>query len=61
METKEKKVDNVRGITPEQFSLWQEELIEQAREDKKRVGRFLIASLAGNVILAAAVLVLLLK
>lgn len=55
------QTNNVQGITPEQFSLWQEELIEQAREDKKRVGRFLIASLAGNVILAAAVLVLLLK
>ena len=56
MKTKEKRVDNVQGITPEQFSLWQDELIEQARDDKKRVERFLFVSMAVNAILAAVVL-----
>ena len=56
METKEKRVDNVQGITPEQFSLWQDELIEQARDGRKRAERLLLVSMAVNVILAAVVL-----
>ena len=48
--------NNKQGITPEQFSLWQDELIEQARDDKKRAERFLFVSLAFNVILATVVL-----
>ena len=52
---KEQK-NNEHGITPEQFSLWQDELIEQARDGRKRAKRFLFVSLAVNVILAAVVL-----
>ena len=48
--------NNKQGITPEQFSLWQAELIEQARDCRKRVERLLLVSLAANVILAAVVL-----
>ena len=48
--------NNEQGITPEQFSLWQDELIEQASDDKKRVERLLFVSMAVNVILAAVVL-----
>ena len=56
METKEKRVDNRQGITLEQFSLWQDELIEQARDGRKRAERFLFVSMVVNVILAAVVL-----
>ena len=56
METREKRVDNVQGITPEQFSLWQDELIEQARDGRKRAERLLFVSMAFNVILTAVVL-----
>ena len=56
MKTKEKRVDNVQGITPEQFGLWQDELIEQARDGRKRAERLLFVSLAFNVILTAVVL-----
>lgn len=48
--------NNERGITPEQFSLWQDELIEQSRDGRKRAERFLFVSLAVNVILTAVVL-----
>ena len=48
--------NNKQGITPEQFDLWQTELIEQARDDKKRAERLLFVSMAFNVILAAVVL-----
>lgn len=45
-----------QGITPEQFSLWQDELIEQARDGRKRAERFLFVSMVVNVILSAVVL-----
>ena len=48
--------NNKQGITPEQFSLWQDELIEQARDGRKRAERLLFVSMAVNVILAAVVL-----
>ena len=48
--------NNKQGITPEQFSLWQDELIEQARDGRKRAERCLFVSLAVNVILTAVVL-----
>ena len=48
--------NNKQGITPEQFSLWQNELIEQARDGRKRAERFVFVSLAVNAILAAVVL-----
>ena len=51
-----KQKNNGQGITPEQVDLWQTELIEQARDDKKKAERFLVVSLAVNVILAAVVL-----
>ena len=56
MKTKEKRGDNVQGITPEQFSLWQDELIEQARDGRKRAESLLFVSMAFNVILTAVVL-----
>ena len=52
----EEQKNNEQEITLEQFDLWQTELIEQARDDKKRIERFLLGSLAVNVILAAVVL-----
>ena len=48
--------NNKQGITPEQFSLWQDELIEQARDGRKRAERLLLVSLAVNAILVAVVL-----
>lgn len=52
---KEQK-NNGQGITPEQFNLWKDELIEQARDGRKRAERFLLVSMAVNAILAAVVL-----
>lgn len=40
---------------------WFVEIIEQAKEDKKRVERFLFASIGINVILAAVVVALVLR
>ncbi|MCH5345151.1 MAG: hypothetical protein J1E64_14050 [Acetatifactor sp.] len=57
---KEQK-NNVQGITPEQFSLWQDELIEQARDGRKRAERLLFVSMVVNVILSAVVLVVLFR
>lgn len=48
--------NNKQGITPKQFSLWQDELIEQARHGRKRAERLLFVSMAFNVILAAVIL-----
>ena len=48
--------NNKQGITPEQFSLWQDELIEQARDGRKKAERLLFVSLAVNLILSAVVL-----
>ena len=48
--------NNKQGITPGQFSLWQDELIEQARDGRKMAEWLLLVSLAVNVILAAVVL-----
>ena len=52
----QEQINNEQGITPEQFNLWQDELIEQARDGRKRAERFFLASLAVNVILVVVVL-----
>ena len=48
--------DSEQGITLEQFSLWQDELIEQVRDGRKRAEGLLFVSMVVNVILAAVVL-----
>ena len=52
---------NKQGITPEQFSLWQDELIEQARDDRKRAERLLFVSMLVNVLLGVVVAFLVLR
>ena len=52
----EKRTNTENCCSVEYYEDWITELIEQARDDKKRIERFLLVSLAVNVILAAVVL-----
>ena len=56
MDKNEKRTNTENCCSVEYCEDWITELIEQARDDKKRVERFLVVSLAVNVILAAVVL-----
>ena len=56
MDKNEKRTDAENCCSVKYYEDWLTELIEQARDDKKRIERFLVVSLAVNVILAAVVL-----
>ena len=56
MDKNERRTDSKNCCSEEYYETWAEELVEQARDDKKRAERFLFVSLAVNVILAAVVL-----
>ena len=55
MDKNEKRTDAENCCSVEYYEDWLMELIEQARDDKKRGERFLLVFLAVNVILAAVV------
>ena len=56
MDKNEKRTNTENCCSGKYYETWAEELVEQARDDKKRAERFLLVSLAVNVILAAVVL-----
>lgn len=56
MDKNEKRTDEKRCCSVEYYESWLTELIEQARDDKKRADRSLFVSLAVNVILATVTL-----
>ena len=56
MDKNEKRTDAKNCCSVEYYETWAEELVEQVRDDKKRIERFLFVSLAVNAILATVVL-----
>lgn len=56
MNKNEKRTNTENCCSVEYYEDWLTELIKQARDDKKRIERFFVVSLAVNVILAVVVL-----